>query len=96
MLEGVESDTEQADADHKARVLRRHDQLLSDHRDLIAAFKKMIISHIDTIETAITLLDVMGALSPHTDSLNKEMREKKEHCEKKLADLLSLQSAMAN
>lgn len=52
----------------------------------------MTASHIDTIETALTLLHALEQLSPHVGALRKEMLEKKQWCEKQLRELQKAQA----
>ncbi|KAL5408072.1 hypothetical protein PMIN06_005687 [Paraphaeosphaeria minitans] len=90
----IRVEMEKADADRKAQILRSHKQLLRDHHDLVEAFEKMIASHLDTIETALALLEVMESLSPFTDLLKLDMLEKQQFCEEKLTDLSTLRSRL--
>jgi hypothetical protein len=52
----------------------------------------MTASHIDTIETALTLLQALEKLSPHVRPLRSEMLEKKGWCEKQLEELQKAQA----
>ncbi|KAK7191179.1 hypothetical protein DPSP01_013516 [Paraphaeosphaeria sporulosa] len=90
----IRVEMEKADADRKAQILRSHEQLLRDHRDLVVASEKMIVSHLDTIETAFALLEIMDALSSHAEPMRREMLEKKQFCEKKLIDLSPVRSRL--
>ncbi|KAL1610386.1 hypothetical protein SLS60_002053 [Paraconiothyrium brasiliense] len=83
----IRREIEKADAVHKDQVLRNHEQLLSAYHDLVFTSQEMLLSHLDTIDTTLTLLDVMEALSPHAQMLRQEMLEKKDLCESKLAEM---------
>ncbi|KAJ4349779.1 uncharacterized protein N0V89_008397 [Didymosphaeria variabile] len=73
----VRREIEKADAVHKDQVLRNHEQLLSAHCDLVFTSQEILVSHLDTIDTTLTLLEVMEALSPHAQTLRQEMLDKK-------------------
>ena len=89
----------QADAEHKikirsAYILRGHDQLLTDCRDLVTTAEEIAVSHLDTIDTALTLLEAFKEMSPHMEVLKQEMLVKSQVCEDHLIDLLPIQSRL--
>ncbi|KAK3203099.1 hypothetical protein GRF29_112g262738 [Pseudopithomyces chartarum] len=56
-----------------AALLRSHAHLLSDCRHVLALVENMVLEHVDTIQTAFTLLDAMEGMSPHVEGVRKEM-----------------------
>lgn len=54
----------------------------------------MVVSHLDTIDTTLALLEVMDALSPHAEALKQQMLEKKQVCADKLIDLSMMRSRL--
>ncbi|KAJ4305275.1 hypothetical protein N0V90_000806 [Kalmusia sp. IMI 367209] len=60
----------------------------ADYHALLFIAEEMAASHLDTIGTALTILEAMGALSPHTEALRQEMLEKKRRCCDKMEKLL--------
>ncbi len=53
----------------------------------------MIASHLDTIETALTLIQALEKLSPHVGLIKQELLEKKEWCEKQVRELRRKQAS---
>jgi hypothetical protein len=54
---------------------------------LLQLSEAMIVSHLETIETSLTLLEAMENFSPHVIPLRKDMLEKKCWCENQLREL---------
>lgn len=54
----------------------------------------MVVSHLDTIDTTLALLEVMDALSPHAEALKQQMLEKKQVGADKLIDLSMMRSRL--
>lgn len=50
----------------------------------------MVLEHVDTIQTAFTLLDAMEGMSPHVEGARKEMVGKLEGCERGLEELVGV------
>lgn len=73
-----------------AALLRSHAHLLSDCRHVLALVENMVLEHVDTIQTAFTLLDAMEGMSPHVEGVRKEMVGKLEGCERGLEELVGV------
>lgn len=90
---------EQADPEHKAKIesglfLRGHDQLVSDCHDLFVGNEEMVLSHLDTIDTTLAILEAITQMSPHIAALREEMLEKKQMCKETLIGLLPVRSRL--
>lgn len=57
---------------------------------LLQQAELMMLSHLDTIETTLTLLEAMEKLSPHVEPMRKDVLVKKKWCERKLEKLRSI------
>ncbi|KAF2678467.1 hypothetical protein K458DRAFT_395008 [Lentithecium fluviatile CBS 122367] len=85
------SDSSGTTAEHRAE--RNTDQqgpspeALEYFHRLLQFTETMTVSHLDTIETTLTLLEALEKFSPEVEPLRKEILEKKSWCESQLKEV---------
>jgi hypothetical protein len=64
-----------------------------EHIDRITRFgETQTVFHLDTLDTALALIQALEQMSPHVGPLKETMLKRKEWCEKHLGELQKMQT----